>query len=50
MQQYLPWFIATAALAVLATLAGLWLLQALRRPAGPPRVHMPTGDAPHEAP
>jgi hypothetical protein len=36
MQQYLPWFIATAALAVLATLAGLWLLQALRRPAGPP--------------
>jgi hypothetical protein len=36
MQQYLPWFIATAALAVLATLAVLWLLQALRRPAGPP--------------
>ncbi len=36
MQQHLPWFIATAALAVLATLAGLWLLQALRRPAGPP--------------
>ena len=36
MQQYLPWFIATAALAVLATLAALWLLQALRRPAGPP--------------
>jgi hypothetical protein len=36
MQQYLPWFIATAALAVLATLAVLWLLQATRRPAGPP--------------
>jgi len=36
MQQYLPWFIATAALAVLATLAVLWLLQALRRPVGPP--------------
>ncbi len=36
MQQYLPWFIATAALAVLATLAALWLRQALRRPPGPP--------------
>jgi len=36
MQQHLPWFIATAALAVLATLAALWLLQALRRPAGLP--------------
>ena len=36
MLQYLPWFIATAALAVLATLAALWLLQALRRPASPP--------------
>lgn len=35
MQQYLPWFIATAALAVIATLATLWLLRALRRPAAP---------------
>jgi hypothetical protein len=34
MQPYLPWLITTAALAVLATLA--WLVQALRRPAGPP--------------
>ena len=37
MQQYLPWFIATAALAILLTLAGFWLLQILRRPPpGPP--------------
>ena len=36
MQQYLPWFIGTAALAVLGTLAVMWLLQALRRPPGPP--------------
>ena len=37
MQQYLPWFIATAAIAILLTLAGFWLLQILRRPPpGPP--------------
>ncbi len=36
MQQHLPWFIATAASAVLATLAVLRLLQARHRPAGPP--------------
>jgi hypothetical protein len=37
MQQSLPWLIATAALAVLATLAGLGLMRILRRPPpGPP--------------
>ena len=37
MQQYLPWFIATEALAVLATLAGLWGMRVPNRPPpGPP--------------
>ncbi len=36
MQPSFLWFIATAVLSVLATLAVLWLLQAMRRPAGPP--------------
>ncbi len=37
MQQFIPWFITTAAVTALLTLGGIWLARALRRPPpGPP--------------